>query len=106
MLFYCFVDPRVLHSFPTRRSSDLREAGRAGGTAPAVLNAANEVAVGAFLAGGIRFTDIPAVVEHALDRVPIETVRALRSEEHTSELQSHVNLVCRLLLEKKKKRHG
>src|SRR5690242_20948465 len=28
--------------------------------------------------------------------------RALRSEEHTSELQSHVNLVCRLLLEKKK----
>src|SRR5438477_1764464 len=30
-------------------------------------------------------------------------VAALRSEEHTSELQSHVNLVCRLLLEKKKK---
>src|SRR5690242_21423229 len=30
-------------------------------------------------------------------------VRRLRSEEHTSELQSHVNLVCRLLLEKKKK---
>src|SRR6266480_6363381 len=30
--------------------------------------------------------------------------RRLRSEEHTSELQSHVNLVCRLLLEKKKKK--
>src|SRR5713101_9295892 len=29
--------------------------------------------------------------------------RRCRSEEHTSELQSHVNLVCRLLLEKKKK---
>src|SRR4051812_49657809 len=29
---------------------------------------------------------------------------SLRSEEHTSELQSHVNLVCRLLLEKKKKK--
>src|SRR5207237_3203073 len=29
----------------------------------------------------------------------------LRSEEHTSELQSHLNLVCRLLLEKKKKKH-
>src|SRR5260370_5726634 len=28
--------------------------------------------------------------------------RAIRSEEHTSELQSHLNLVCRLLLEKKK----
>src|SRR6266480_7587510 len=31
-------------------------------------------------------------------------VGAVRSEEHTSELQSHVNLVCRLLLEKKKKK--
>src|SRR5207237_4150038 len=31
--------------------------------------------------------------------------RLLRSEEHTSELQSHLNLVCRLLLEKKKRRH-
>src|SRR5438477_4347411 len=30
---------------------------------------------------------------------------AMRSEEHTSELQSHVNLVCRLLLEKKKRQH-
>src|SRR6267142_4150423 len=32
-----------------------------------------------------------------------QTRFAVRSEEHTSELQSHVNLVCRLLLEKKKK---
>src|SRR5260370_41941794 len=31
--------------------------------------------------------------------------RAARSEEHTSELQSHLNLVCRLLLEKKKKKN-
>src|SRR5260370_10053937 len=30
--------------------------------------------------------------------------KSLRSEEHTSELQSHLNLVCRLLLEKKKKK--
>src|SRR5260370_19589108 len=30
----------------------------------------------------------------------------IRSEEHTSELQSHLNLVCRLLLEKKKNRHA
>src|SRR5438477_7587201 len=36
---------------------------------------------------------------HALDHVG-----DARSEEHTSELQSHVNLVCRLLLEKKKKK--
>src|SRR5260370_4122381 len=33
-------------------------------------------------------------------------VALARSEEHTSELQSHLNLVCRLLLEKKKKEHA
>src|SRR5260370_13940734 len=32
------------------------------------------------------------------------SLKELRSEEHTSELQSHLNLVCRLLLEKKKKK--
>src|SRR2546426_7076829 len=36
---------------------------------------------------------------------PVETAPATRSEEHTSELQSPCNLVCRLLLEKKKKRN-
>src|SRR5690242_21117629 len=36
-------------------------------------------------------------------RKGLEIQQELRSEEHTSELQSHVNLVCRLLLEKKKK---
>src|SRR6266571_8036017 len=35
--------------------------------------------------------------------IPTRRPSPLRSEEHTSELQSHVNLVCRLLLEKKKK---
>jgi len=40
-----------------------RAAGRVGGTAPAVLNAANEVAVGAFLAGAVGFMDIPRLVE-------------------------------------------
>src|SRR2546427_3195620 len=36
-------------------------------------------------------------------RLCLELLRGLRSEEHTSELQSQSNLVCRLLLEKKKK---
>src|SRR5438034_2364880 len=36
---------------------------------------------------------------------PIAVARATRSEEHTSELQSHSDLVCRLLLEKKKKKN-
>src|SRR5690242_21282273 len=39
------------------------------------------------------------------DSDSIARTMSFRSEEHTSELQSHVNLVCRLLLEKKKK-HG
>lgn len=47
-----------------------RAAGEAGGTAPAVLNAANEVAVGEFLAGRIGFLDIARVVEEALAAVP------------------------------------
>jgi 1-deoxy-D-xylulose-5-phosphate reductoisomerase len=44
------------------------QAGRAGGTAPAWLNAANEVAVAAFLAGKILWIDISAVCEAVLDR--------------------------------------
>ncbi len=43
-----------------------REAGEAGGTAPCVLNAADEVAVAAFLGGEIPFTAIPEVVEAAM----------------------------------------
>src|SRR2546422_6377235 len=44
------------------------------------------------------------VVEHG--DIPLEPPRHLRSEEHTSELQSRLHLVCRLLLEKKKnKKH-
>lgn len=42
-------------------------AGRAGGTAPACLNGANEIAVEAFLAGRIRWVDIPAVITEVLD---------------------------------------
>src|SRR5690242_21250194 len=46
-----------------------------------------------------------ALVPEAAVEVPALELRQ-RSEEHTSELQSHVNLVCRLLLEKKKERSG
>ena len=46
------------------------EAGRAGGTAPCVLNAADEVAVAAFLAGRIGFTGIPAAIENVLEAMP------------------------------------
>jgi 1-deoxy-D-xylulose-5-phosphate reductoisomerase len=46
------------------------EAFRLGGTATAILNAANEYAVEAFLQSRIGFTDIPRVIEHALSAVP------------------------------------
>jgi 1-deoxy-D-xylulose-5-phosphate reductoisomerase len=52
--------------FPATRLA--REAIAAGGAAPAILNAANEVAVAAFLAGQIRFTRIAALVEETLAR--------------------------------------
>jgi len=47
-------------------------AGEAGGTAPAVLNAANEVAVAAFLTGEIGFLEIEALVDDALQHVPVQ----------------------------------
>jgi 1-deoxy-D-xylulose-5-phosphate reductoisomerase len=46
------------------------EAGRAGGTAPCVLNAADEVAVAAFLDSRIPFTAIPAAIELVLEQMP------------------------------------
>ena len=52
-----------------------RAAGSAGGTAPAVYNAANEVCVEAFLAGELRFTDIVPTIEAVLD------TRGVLSEE-------------------------
>ena len=48
-----------------------REAGLAGGTAPCVLNAADEVAVEAFLAGRLPFTGIAEVVERTLNEIPV-----------------------------------
>src|SRR5688572_30915748 len=72
----CYGHHRDLHSFPTRRSSDLH----------------------AF--GG------PGAEPHPAQRHPAQAAAGgggpVRSEEHTSELQSQSNLVCRLLLEKKK----
>src|SRR5690606_42063716 len=80
---YCSGYLRDLHSFPTRRSSDLPEGE-------------------AFS----RFSEGPRRRLEFLDGCAFRNIRCLmrRSEEHTSELQSRENLVCRLLLEKKKKK--
>src|SRR5438876_5736834 len=73
------ADHRDLHSFPTRRSSDLHA------LVPEVVR------------------DLVHLLEPAHDApLQVQLVGDPRSEEHTSELQSPVHLVCRLLLEKKK----
>src|SRR5437868_11042774 len=70
---FSFLSSRRLHSFPTRRSSDLSSSS-------------------------------PSSELRAQDRLQLPDCRGkVRSEEHTSELQSRFDLVCRLLLEKKKK---
>tara|TARA_R110000796_G_scaffold526_20_gene1841 strand:+ start:9837 stop:11021 length:1185 start_codon:yes stop_codon:yes gene_type:complete len=51
-----------------------RQAAATGGTACAILNAANEVAVSSFLSGRMGFTDIPVMIEHALGSMPSEAV--------------------------------
>jgi 1-deoxy-D-xylulose-5-phosphate reductoisomerase len=56
-----------------------REAARAGGTAPCTMNAANEVAVYAFLEGTIGFLDIARVIEETLERLPATTVHSFES---------------------------
>jgi 1-deoxy-D-xylulose-5-phosphate reductoisomerase len=56
-----------------------REAALTGGTAPCILNAANEVAVHAFLKAQLRFTDIAAVIEETLARLPSGRVHSFDS---------------------------
>jgi 1-deoxy-D-xylulose-5-phosphate reductoisomerase len=51
----------------------------AGGTAPCVLNAANEIAVYAFLDGRLPFLGIPTVIEETLSKLPAEPVRAFET---------------------------
>ena len=69
-------EPVDTDAFPCLRLA--REAAAAGGTAPCVLNAANEVAVHAFLNGRLDFLGIPAVIETALERLPAASRARLR----------------------------
>jgi len=70
-------EPPDLDAFPCLRLA--RDAAIAGGTGPCVLNAANEVAVHAFLGGRLPFMGIPAVIEQTLERVPPAPVHAFDS---------------------------
>ena len=66
-----------MDAFPCLRLA--REAARAGGTAPCVLNAANEIAVHAFLGGRLPFLGIAEVIERTLDTLGAAPVRAFES---------------------------
>src|SRR5690606_41551626 len=92
---------RDLHSFPTRRSSDL-----SGSRAPRPRVRNLQVQGPAQPAPSRPRPLSPRRLSKRAPRPPLSRLRRplslSRSEEHTSELQSRENLVCRLLLEKKK----
>jgi 1-deoxy-D-xylulose-5-phosphate reductoisomerase len=70
-------EPVDLEAFPCLRLA--RQAARAGGTAPCVLNAANEIAVHAFLEGRLRFLEIAEVIEEVLGQLDGEPVLSFES---------------------------
>jgi 1-deoxy-D-xylulose-5-phosphate reductoisomerase len=70
-------EPPDLDAFPCLRIA--REAALAGGTGTCVLNAANEVAVHAFLSGRLDFMGIPAVIERTLDELPAQRVHSFET---------------------------
>src|SRR5207237_8213323 len=106
-LLFCSspTPPRDLHSFPTRRSSDLAaiyltRASKSNASYAALKAASADVREHGHLRppDALRSAAYPAARKLGRGK---GYVYPHRSEEHTSELQSHLNLVCRLLLEKK-----
>ena len=70
-------EPADLQRFPCLRLA--YEAIQTGGTMPTILNAANEIAVEAFLNEQIRFTDIPVVIEKTMQEIPIQIADSLET---------------------------
>src|SRR5207249_8345724 len=106
LISYCAAAPRALHAFPTRRSSDLLTARRKGPNRPRACARSRQFWRN--IRPGLR--TLARLVAKWLCQKSVSFSRsgcppwsmAYRSEEHTSELQSRFDLVCRLLLEKKK----
>src|SRR5438034_3841817 len=88
-LFPWYVAQPDLHSFPTRRSSDL-------------ICHRNAAATASLCTDRIRVRSVCIRTAAVFRNTGFAAAGPGRSEEHTSELQSHSDLVCRLLLEKKK----
>src|SRR5438105_10389450 len=97
---YCSALHRDLPSFPTRRSSDLRYA-RTSAICWRDIVPGLSSGIVVFVRSSISASVAPS--KSAEDDDAGRQAGHDRSEEHTSELQSRVDLVCRLLLEKKNK---
>src|SRR5690606_40277140 len=98
LCFYAPAPHRALHSSPTRRSSDLRCASTICHRCACSARSASR----SIRRPGLGTTRSSVRVAVRLS-TPGGRPKRARSEEHTSELQSRENLVCRLLLEKKKR---
>src|SRR5207253_10434414 len=92
--FHCSLHHHALHSFPTRRSSDLL------GNLSRHFDRTSRAGRRLFYDSRRRASALHTNDGETNDRD--RQPRRFRSEEHTSELQSRGHLVCRLLLEKKK----
>src|SRR5206468_13081649 len=105
-LFYCSVAHRALHSFPTRRSSDLARS-----NCPLLLRVLDDFSIASMPLPRGQSLMTHRIISDAVGAkkmrlrlpAPPQNRRCIqakkRSEEHTSELQSRSDLVCRLLLE-------
>lgn len=85
-----------LERFPCLRLG--MEAARAGGTAPTILNAANEVAVEAFLKGESGFTAIPAIIEQTLAQM---TCRKAESVDMIRQVDEQARTLARRLIQRR-----
>src|SRR5207302_9770582 len=101
-LLYSSLTPRHLHSFPTRRSSDLTVTGLILVPLADLPSTSRTVSTGTTTSWSIAPPWTNRAPPAKWKRLaPRGIQNSIRSEEHTSELQSRENLVCRLLLEKK-----
>src|SRR5690606_41555581 len=100
--FLGFADHLDLYTFPTRRSSDL-EINKCGGKTHALAANVTQVKqVKALVDAAVKaYSHIDIIINNTRLMLAYRFNFKSRSEEHTSELQSRENIVCRLLLEKK-----
>src|SRR5207247_6409092 len=100
------VSHKSLHSFPTRRSSDLKTGGRGEQQMFWYIDPSHTQVN--FSVKHMMVSTVRGRLGRVAGRLQLDPEKltcvwdgSMRSEEHTSELQSRVDLVCRLLLEKK-----